>query len=75
MEWNGGGRESSGEGLEGEGQQGEEVGHERVAKKRKMKVDNKEAVVAAKATKGSLTELESWKEQVQNMSEEEFEVF
>jgi hypothetical protein len=40
-----------------------------------MKVDNKEAVVAAKATKGSLTELGSWKEQVQNMSEEEFEVF
>jgi hypothetical protein len=65
FEWSGGSAELGGKDAEGEGQQGSEEGQERVAKKQKKEGNNIEIA----------TGNNSWKEQVQNMTEVEFEAF
>jgi hypothetical protein len=76
FEWNGSGMGSGGEGEERKGLHGEEEGQERMAKKQKMDLDSTGGGNGrATAIKSDSVGLASWKEQVQNMSEGEFEVF
>jgi hypothetical protein len=75
FEWH---RGREGEGREGsleDGQDGEEEEPERVSKKLKRGVDGTGVEGVAKDAQGVVDDVLSWKEQVQNMSKKEFEVF